>query len=284
MSPAPIQPRSTGSALSASFGDCEYGWMDFRLEADGRAAQIWLSEIFDPLPALIAWLEAIARGGPECRLEIDEESCVAVLLTSSPQGIDGAGPREVTLQIWEKYKPLEPPVFECRVSRFRLVQAIYTALHEYGQSDKFDPRHWSPHTLAERVPHLYGCPAEDWIEAHLADDHRQARLALWPLDPFWADQARFVAPLADRITPAERETLHRFGHSLDGGPCLFQCLEGWDRLDLADRRSALQAELAQEACGGFAAAPIHTLRSARIESWLEDQARHQGQPSSKAQP
>lgn len=281
MSPAPIQPCSTEPGLRASFGDCQYGWMDFRLEADGQAVQIWLSEVYDPLPNMIAWLEAIARGEPECRLEIDEEDCESVLLASSLQ--DG-GEAEVRLQIREKYEAADQPVFYCRSSRFRLVHAIYTALHAYAQSDEFDSAHWSSETLGERVPGLYGCTVEEWIEAHLADNRRQIRLALWPLEPFWASNALCRPVLGDLITPAERETLTRFGHRLDRDPYLFQSMEGWEQLDLADRRRALHEELANQVCGGFTAAPIHMLRSAQLEAWTDEQQRHRNGATGEVEP
>ena len=52
--------------ISVDFIRCEVGWIDFRITAGNQSVVVKASEVFDPFPDLLAWLEAMAVGVQEC--------------------------------------------------------------------------------------------------------------------------------------------------------------------------------------------------------------------------
>ena len=56
-----------------TFTGCDVGWVYFAICRGEQNAEIRASEVFDPFPDLIAWLEAIAVEVKECAIKIDEE-------------------------------------------------------------------------------------------------------------------------------------------------------------------------------------------------------------------
>ena len=59
--------------LAIKFGDCDAGWILMRLSNDECSLVVRMSHFLDPLPDMLAWLEAIVIGVQHCEFRVDEE-------------------------------------------------------------------------------------------------------------------------------------------------------------------------------------------------------------------
>lgn len=57
-----------------------YGWIDLDIRFGERTERVLLSDVFDPLPALLDWLQAVSDGDLPIGVEVDEEGTVAGLV------------------------------------------------------------------------------------------------------------------------------------------------------------------------------------------------------------
>ena len=51
--------------LAVKFGDCDAGWISMLLTSGESSLSVSLSHVYDPLPDMLAWLEAITIGVEE---------------------------------------------------------------------------------------------------------------------------------------------------------------------------------------------------------------------------
>jgi hypothetical protein len=59
--------------LTIKFGDCDAGWILMRLSNGESSLVVRMSHWLDPLPGMLAWLEAISIGVEECGFRVDRE-------------------------------------------------------------------------------------------------------------------------------------------------------------------------------------------------------------------
>lgn len=110
------------------------GWAKLHLTLNGKAVEIWLSDVFDPLPELVAWSREIDEGDLPVQMEIDEEGQEAVLTVLSTDD-----PARVLLRVTRKDE--NEILLEGIVSRADLGAKLRAELVRFFTSE-FDPREW----------------------------------------------------------------------------------------------------------------------------------------------
>lgn len=77
--PAESAPTSPVS-VRLTQGETDYGWIDLDLGLGEGTARITLSDVYDPLPALLDWLKAVEDGDLPLGVTVDEEGSEAWLI------------------------------------------------------------------------------------------------------------------------------------------------------------------------------------------------------------
>lgn len=60
--------------------ESDYGWIDFEIGLGQQRALLTLSDVYDPFPTLLEWLDAVSEGDLPIAIDIDEEGPVVRLL------------------------------------------------------------------------------------------------------------------------------------------------------------------------------------------------------------
>ena len=72
-SSSPSQPMAP--RFEVTFSDCRASWMYLSVRAgEQRADDLVLSQVYDHVTQLLAWLEALAAGLPSCAFQFNDES------------------------------------------------------------------------------------------------------------------------------------------------------------------------------------------------------------------
>lgn len=112
----------------------KFGWVKLHLTLDDVTATIYLSQVFDPFPELIAWSREIDEGDLPIEMEIDEEgpdAVLTVLRTDDPQ--------RILLRVVRKYE--NTILLEGILSRQNMASALKVELRRFF-TEEFDPQHW----------------------------------------------------------------------------------------------------------------------------------------------
>ncbi len=133
------------------------GWWDIHVSANGQTFETHASNVFDPIPDLRAWLEAIVRG-ESARVLIDEEGEYTDLC---------AYPRPDGMCRVVVYKTSDSkPIMDIRLSGRQLVGSFYAAMHTLSTDEALFRDQWQFHLDAH---HITQPPfSSDIVEAFLA--------------------------------------------------------------------------------------------------------------------
>lgn len=191
-----------------------------------------VSSGYCPFPGLIAWLEAIASGVQECAFEWEAE------------GPDGRleWDRPFLAVRWRQHG--ETRVLEVRSEAPQLVAAFYAAFRGFVESEAYQPLRYEELRNGEQLALMIGNRfSEAELIGQLLEEDREAaeaRLdAIWPVGP-------------SELNPGALPWIDA----------------GWRVRDTSRRRKYLQ-EVFDLRGGGRYGTNLRTLRSAKIEQWLE---------------
>ncbi len=115
--------NKTINPVIVRFTRCEYGWIYFTVITDEYEVDIRASEVYDPFPDLIAWLEAIAVGVKECAFDMEEEG------PEKRFEFRKISYDKFRLYITDNY---EKTLLETFVDRKQLVSAFYNGIKTYA--------------------------------------------------------------------------------------------------------------------------------------------------------
>ncbi|MEJ7849648.1 MAG: hypothetical protein WKF92_16310 [Pyrinomonadaceae bacterium] len=128
--------------LSIEFIECRWGLLFFNLHLGEKIFETNFSNVFDPLPSLKHWLEAVAIGVDQCSFQYD------------PEGDDVCFNFERRCYDFEVFSvgyayDDEKSYFEGKIGRRQLVEAFYRGFLEYGNSPEFDRDSWAHDCIGE---------------------------------------------------------------------------------------------------------------------------------------
>jgi hypothetical protein len=245
------------------FDAAEVGWQPVRIEAGGASAAFDASELYDPFPDILKWLEAIAHGGegrvsaelegPELELfafPLSDPMRVRIVVAFVP-GEDGEH-RRIDLDI--------------NVDRRRFIAAFYNALRAYADSDAFVIDEWAVLSMRDDLIRK-GFPENPSCLS--ADDATDLNEMLWKLYPNYIvsfpsspdkgeELVRFVDYVKTRVRPD--------GMVEEPDP-QFVVPEEYDTWDTARRQTYID-ELLEEIVTPYHGSNLKTLRSPEIEAFL----------------
>jgi hypothetical protein len=131
----PCQNTLESPRFEVTFSNCKAGWMYLSVRAgDQRADNIVLSQVYDPITRLLAWLEALVGGLQSCAFECDDESqTIRIAAEHTPSE---------SMRLTITRPDHEPPVFSVLASRESIVFGFYSALVAFSESDAYVPAEW----------------------------------------------------------------------------------------------------------------------------------------------
>jgi len=144
-------------AFEVAFARPEHGWLDFTaapLTGDGIVSA---TNLADPFPGMIAWLEAIARGANTARWLIDEErqTCAQFVFTASRHlFLTGTTGHLIFLRSCSVGRTSD--LASCPVTPMGVVRRFYCGFRNYVGSETYDPSHWEDDGDTDRDPSLPG--------------------------------------------------------------------------------------------------------------------------------
>ena len=121
--------------LKINFHEVKYGWIEFTLTLGEKSFQTRFSEVFDPIPDLKKWLEAISIGVQQCSFFFDAEG-PEIRFNLERISYD----REI-FTVSQAYDDSEIFLSDC-VDRYQLVEEFYIGLLSFRDSPSFDKREW----------------------------------------------------------------------------------------------------------------------------------------------
>jgi len=139
----PPESHSWTGKLTLGLGYPSEGWIQFTITCTAymQGVIVNCSNVFDPFPGFIHWLEAIAAGRLPAECHIDEEG-VGKLFRAMPVNAD-----EFLLEIliwpWYKDDSEERPIFlYAQVNRRQLLSEFLKRWDDF-LANQYDPEQWS---------------------------------------------------------------------------------------------------------------------------------------------
>lgn len=147
--------------LTVDFYEADAGWLRYKLTIGQQIFDNRFSHVWDPLPDLKHWLEAISIGVQQTSFQYDNEG----------EGIKFdfervCWDREV-LTISEAYEN-EEIFIKSNIDSRQIVKAFYLGLLTFASSDKYSSNEWEVEYLKERLCKILNIDEETLIE-QLAD-------------------------------------------------------------------------------------------------------------------
>lgn len=254
--------------LTIKFGDCDAGWILMRVSNGVCSLVVTMSHFLDPLPDMLAWLEAILIGVQQCEFRVDEEGRFTTFAA-----IREFRPKED----WRAYTILNinqedvaQPLL-VTLPTFELVGVFYRAFREFAESPEYVRKNWERITLEDVVNERLGMTADAWIDSVIAFESRELQKVIWKIDPFIETKPAIY--MDDLGTEAELMELTGQTRAAAGGLPRYCVLpqELWGRYATSNeqaRREYLKEHLSESLFTSWDGMPWRKMRSALIEDWL----------------
>ena len=142
--------------VNVFFTECDAGWIIFKIFAGSQAVRCRASEVYDPFPKMMAWLEAIASGAETCSFIMDEEGRQKEFKAC------GCGSGNVRLTIIDPFN--NQILLEAVVDMRQCVGAFYHPLRAFAKSEAYVATQWEAETLGERLQAQSGRTEEDVLK------------------------------------------------------------------------------------------------------------------------
>lgn len=257
--------------LSVKFGDCDVGWISMLLTSGGRSLRFRLSHIYDPLPDMLAWLEAITIGVEECGFRVDEEGAFVNFSAHKQLRADDQSRVYTVLNVVPQYD-VQP--LQAIMPTTDMVAAFYRAFRTFADSPEYVREQWEYLTLEQAMYEQSGMTASAWIDSVISLESRQLQMALWRLDPqivvnpeSWLDDIGTEAELMELTG----KTISEAG----GLPCYWPLpQELWGQYANKDEQAQRKflEEYLPEPIGSWSGTPWRRMRSSLIENWLDSES------------
>ena len=123
--------------LQIEYYDAKAGWINIRLKSCDKMYEERFSHVFDPLPDLKCWLEAIVIGVEQTSFTFDNEGNV-IKFDVQRKWINCETEYLFTIT-WEDENRV---VFQVLVDKKQMIDAFYSSLVNFYNSDKYNPKEW----------------------------------------------------------------------------------------------------------------------------------------------
>ncbi len=262
--------------LTVRFDACDAGWINMQLSTGERVLTVHLSHFLDPLPYLLAWLEAIVVGVEECGFRIDEEGRYVHFLAGKRPCASPQARAYTILSITPQYD-IQP--LQATLQPYDLVWIFYRSFRVFADSAAYVREQWEYSTLEQMALEQTGLSVDGWIDSVISLEPRRLQMALWRLDP------NIIASPPDYLDNigTEAELMELTGKTraeARGLPCYWllpQELWGeYASVDIPARRNYLQECLLEPLESSWSGTPWRRMRSPLIENWLDSERADSG--------
>ncbi|MBI5162691.1 MAG: hypothetical protein HY985_02180 [Magnetospirillum sp.] len=138
------------TSVAVTFGECRSGWISIQVNAAGQSVDLGASELSDPFPDMIGWLEAAVTGAAFCHWGVDQENrATSLLLIRRRDGLARllASGFEHTIGVGVPVIPAIPGqwgevAIDVLVDPMQMARAFFTAFDTYVHSDRYRPTEW----------------------------------------------------------------------------------------------------------------------------------------------
>lgn len=164
--------------LTVDFYEASAGWLYYNLTVGQQSFNNRFSYVWDPLPDLKYWLEAISIGVQQTSFQYDNEGDY---IKFNIERI--CWDREV-LTVSEAYEDGEIFI-NANIDRRQIVNAFYLGLLTFASSDKYSSKEWELEYLKERLCNNLGIDEETLIEQLVDLDNKELDELLFNADPLY---------------------------------------------------------------------------------------------------
>lgn len=253
--------------VEVSFKDCDLGWIHFDVRLGRQTVTLRASDIYDPFPDLISWLEAIAVGVQCCAFQFDEEGDDKKL--------------ELSKISWDRYdltisQPYDPPyiLLSGSVNPVQLVDEFYGKLKLFGQSPDYRKDQWETETLGERMAQFADGtgPGFDLKEGLLTLDRQELMEVFFKAAPrYWInfpgakEKGEEWSRCLDYVLYPDNPEKHT---GVVETPIEWGIPDDYDTLPL-QRKAVIVQECLDEKVGSHDGTKLGQIHSAIVEDWLQ---------------
>ncbi|MCG7971861.1 MAG: hypothetical protein JBO36_14495 [Candidatus Thiodiazotropha taylori] len=141
--------------VSVSFTQDRY-WLFMEISGTGQSVKIRMSDVYDPIPSLINWMEAILTDVEMCAFSIDEEG--------TEKGIRAVNRWNDTVYITIDDNYGGHAYLKVLANRRQLIDALYNGLKNFAHSGDYHPQDWECETLEDRLVNISGKDTEEILD------------------------------------------------------------------------------------------------------------------------
>ncbi len=215
--------------LKVEFYEIDAGWLSYKITTKKQSFKDSFSHIYDPVPDLKYWLEAI---------------CIGVQQTSFQYNNEGMNIKfdfEKTYYFGKEILTIKDinedgeTFIEANVDKQQMVKAFYFGLLDFVNSDKLSPRQWEAEYFKERLCKMLKLSEKALIQVLLGFDRKELGKLFSNADPEYGE---------------------------------YDMPKGYNSWTMNKKQKFIIA-CANEAMPGYDGAKLNDFRSAIIEGYLE---------------
>lgn len=258
--------------LIVDFYEVEAGWLAFKLTVGQQTYKDRFSHVFDPLPDLKYWLEAISIGVQQTSFQYDNEG-EDIKFDFERVCWD----REV-LTISEAYEDGEIFI-QANIDRQQMIKAFYLGLLTFASSDKFISKEWEVEYLKERLCKILNINEETLVEQFADLNKKELGEILFNADPMYyisfpeatdknEEWNMFIQDTIDKDKGVSNE-LKRVET-----PQEWNIPDEYDSWIKGEKRQFVIGCINEQTAGSYGGMKINDFRSTIIEKYLDDELKH----------
>ncbi|MCR6630691.1 MAG: hypothetical protein NVV74_11940 [Magnetospirillum sp.] len=188
--------------VSATFNECDAGWLSFSVEAVGQSVTLSASHIIDPFPAMIDWLHLVVGGATFCHWGVNEENwATSFRLARRADGLARLVVAGFQHDIFQPVPAIPAQANECDklhmdvlVDPMQVAEAFFTAFDAFVHGPNYHPLAWECVTLGRMVKRVLPTASIDDLTAlPPAELALLANALSYPGDEVWRTEAGSLA-------------------------------------------------------------------------------------------
>lgn len=245
------------------FKECAAGWIPFTVSAGSQSVNCRGSELWDPFPHMVAWLESMAGGAEVCSFKMDEEGMEKKFKAFACEN------KTVRLIIEDAIRNIV--LLEAVVDTRQCVSEFYKNLRAFAESKAYVPAQWEDESLSERIQKQSGQTEEELMQECCEKSAEELKEYFFNAAPTYEVISLDAKTPEEKISQFYDYTLHpgKIEHSerIIEIPSYFEFSEEFDYW-LVDRRREFIADCLNDRVSSYGGCHLRTLVSEKLERWL----------------
>jgi hypothetical protein len=247
------------------FRDCDSGWIHFTVTVGTRTAEIRASELYDPFPDMLHWLEKIAAGRRRSAFVIDQEGLKTQFVAIQKDADKMLfGVRDIDGNAEVHIRKL--------VDRRRLVYSFYRSFVRFARSKRYVEEQWASISLGDRLASALPQISPEKMPSELATlDRDKLRKLFFHVAPSYEVTFEGEKTASERIGRFVDLVLHPDSKEAKKGvietPTEWEIPADFDTWQIS-RRTEYLSQLLREPANSWSGYKLNTLSSPLVERYL----------------